>query len=187
MYSTNRPTVRTFTPMNHLAVYGNVTMIRGRCPHCKYVALVVQKHWTCCGRALKTEDNWKKTKRMCEAVNRRKKPSPEVQNRILTQQADCCFWCDRHFGRYVYYDGTPQRLRVHWDHLEPFARSRNNADENFVAACHICNHIKSSFVFATIEEGRVYIASEWKKKITVQSMSPLRIRLRAETGISGVL
>ncbi|TLZ87260.1 MAG: hypothetical protein E6K00_05760 [Methanobacteriota archaeon] len=53
-------------------------------------------------------------------------------------------------GRLIY-------LKVNWDHFVPFAYSQNNYAYNFVAACQICNGIKGSSTFRTLEEARVYV------------------------------
>ena len=48
-------------------------------------------------------------------------------------------------------------LRVVWDHLEPYCYKANNDDSNFVAACHICNGIKTDLCFRYVEDARKYI------------------------------
>jgi 5-methylcytosine-specific restriction endonuclease McrA len=48
-------------------------------------------------------------------------------------------------------------LKVNWDHVVPFSYSQNNYAYNFVAACQICNGIKGSQMFKTLEEARIHI------------------------------
>jgi len=55
-------------------------------------------------------------------------------------------------------------LRINFDHVVPFAYSQNNYRHNFVAACHICNSIKSSMMFNTLDEARAYIVATWVVK-----------------------
>jgi hypothetical protein len=61
-------------------------------------------------------------------------------------------------------NGKPIIIKTNWDHQLPYAFSQNNATSNFVAACHVCNGIKSDRLFKTIEEAQVYLASKRKQK-----------------------
>ena len=63
----------------------------------------------------------------------RRKPSPTIQNRILREQENRCFWCSQKLDHgHV------------WDHLVPVAVGGSNHASNFVASCRICNSIKSA-------------------------------------------
>lgn len=55
-------------------------------------------------------------------------------------------------------------LRLNWDHFVPFAYGRTNASANWVAACHVCNGIKSCRVFDTVLEAQEYIRERWAAK-----------------------
>ncbi len=55
-------------------------------------------------------------------------------------------------------------LKVCWDHRIPFAYSQDNRALNFVAACQICNGIKSSLMFERLEDARGYIYRRLQKK-----------------------
>ena len=55
-------------------------------------------------------------------------------------------------------------IKVNWDHQLPYAFSQNNATSNFVAACHVCNGIKSDRLFKTVEEAQLYLAQKRKQK-----------------------
>jgi len=50
----------------------------------------------------------------------------------------------------------------------PFSYSQNNYRYNFVAACQICNGLKGSSMFATVEEARAYFVS----LLEVQELPP---------------
>jgi len=51
-----------------------------------------------------------------------------------------------------------------WDHYIPYAYSQNNYPYNFVAACALCNGIKSSHLFDTLEEAIEYVKRRRAKK-----------------------
>jgi hypothetical protein len=44
--------------------------------------------------------------------------------------------------------------------MVPYAYSQDNGTPNFVAACHVCNGLKSAKMFRTIDEARGYLASK---------------------------
>jgi len=98
-------------------------------------------------------------KRMSQAADVRRQPTAEEKGLILELQENCCLYCQRRFDSAVIRKGKLSWLRVTWDHVVPFSYSQNNSAVNFVAACQICNGIKGSLMFVTIEEARVYIAS----------------------------
>lgn len=68
-------------------------------------------------------------------------------------------------------------LKLQWDHVDPWVYSLNNKDQNFVAACQICNGIKSSMIFNSVEEARVYIQGARKTKGYRETLPEVRIDL----------
>jgi 5-methylcytosine-specific restriction endonuclease McrA len=64
----------------------------------------------------------------------------------------------------VLYSGRPKVLSPVWDHLVPYVYGYDNSDDNFVAACQICNNIKSSKLFSSLEEAREYINARLEAK-----------------------
>ena len=51
------------------------------------------------------------------------------------------------------------------DHLSPKAIGGNNEEENLVTACRMCNSLKSSMVFPTIEEAAEFIRTQRDRRI----------------------
>jgi len=138
-----------------ISLYGNVKMLRGRCPECGHVALVIKGHTACCGSRLEEVPNqWQ---RMSQPMHYRRGPGREEAQRILAEQGNQCLYCDRMFGSFVHYKGRVRKLRLNWDHMMPWSHTMNNHEENFAAACHLCNAIKSNLIFADVEEVRVYV------------------------------
>jgi hypothetical protein len=104
----------------------------------------------------------------------------------MEEQKFCCFYCDRRFGATVFRAGKPIALRINWDHVNPYAYSLNNHDQNFVAACHVCNGIKSSLIFRSTDEAKTHIAGRWQDK-GYTDVSSVQVTIPQETVVAGVL
>jgi hypothetical protein len=94
---------------------------------------------------------------MSQAQDRRKGPNAAEKKLILELQGNRCLYCEMLFGSAIERKGRLIFLKVNWDHFVPFAYTQNNYAYNFVAACQICNGIKSSHLFKTLEEARIYV------------------------------
>ena len=166
------------------AHYGNVTILRGYCSECKGYAFVIDGKLRCCDKRFSEAPT--KDKRMSDCPIGRVGPSRSWQIRIMREQDGRCFYCDRSIGSTVYRHSKARILRLHWDHVNPYVFSLDNREQNFVAACHVCNGIKSSFIFGSVDEARTYITSKWYDK-GYSDLPPVRIELRAETQHAKVL
>lgn len=146
-------------------LYGNVSIDRMMCPDCEEVAFVIRGRMACCD--LEVETKARRITRMSEPLYVRKQPSSDEKLRILAEQNHRCFWCEGDFGSLAQRVGKSIRivkLMPCWDHVQPFAWSANNSPLNFVASCSICNGIKSSKMYPTIEDTRRYIIERRTKK-----------------------
>jgi hypothetical protein len=77
------------------------------------------------------------------------------------EQDNRCLYCGQEFGTLVIRRGNDWNwLHVTWDHFVPYTYSERNEDENWVAACQLCNGYKSSLVFADVLEVRTYILNK---------------------------
>ena len=157
--------------MSHIAIYGNVKILRGICRSCGTTAFIEDGRLACCGARANVEPS--RYVRVSEPDFERKRPSVLVQKQILNEQGNLCYYCLRRFGQEVYYRGRRRAttLRIHWDHKVPWIFSQNNNPENFVAACHICNGIKSDKCFTDVDTARVYIAGRWQEKNYLDEMT----------------
>jgi hypothetical protein len=81
-----------------------------------------------------------------------------AKQRILAEQDNCCLYCGQELGSIRFRGAEPITLRLHWDHRIPYAYARNNYDYNYVAACHICNVIKGSRVFESLDEAQAALS-----------------------------
>lgn len=146
----------------HLALFGGVGLIRGECPECEGMTIIQDGQTACCSVDVEVSEP-RKWKSVAEPRMVRGKPSRSEQKTILFLQQDACLYCLRAFGEYVWWHGRLVRLVVNWDHFAPFAYNQNNAAKNFVAACQICNAIKSSRIFGSVEDARAYIVEKLDK------------------------
>jgi len=168
-----------------LAFYGTASIPRGYCSECETYAFIIEGKLRCCGERV-TDEPTGKFKQESECAPFRKKPGIRVQRTILEQQRNLCFYCERKFGSKVYRKGRTIYLRVNWDHINPYVYSLNNRDQNFVAACHVCNGIKSSLMFRSLDEARTHIFGKWAEK-NYSDLPPLRVSIQPETDIAKVL
>jgi hypothetical protein len=145
-----------------MALYGNVKLERGYCNKCKGMTIIKDGKYSCCDGLV--YDTPAKFERVSEPFQGRRSPSLVEKNRILEKQENKCFYCGISFGSFKLRNGKSILIEVEWDHRTPFAYSRNNKTENFVAACHVCNRLKSSRIFQTVEEAQVYLAERRKSK-----------------------
>lgn len=144
----------------HLALYGNAAMVRQACPACETSAFVIDGFLACCGAVAAQEP--RRWKRMSESEYARRKITKQSMDQILSEQGHRCLYCERSFGSFARRKGKLIRLSVRWDHMVPFALTQNNAAENMAAACQVCNAWKSSLVFRTLDEARVYLSEKWR-------------------------
>lgn len=146
-----------------MAAYGSVIVPRVKCPLCGEMSLCSDGKTLCCEAGVPIE-RIKKHKRMTEAMDCRRSASRREKDKILDEQDWRCYYCGNLFGKTVKRRGKSVTLQVHFDHSVPYAYSGNNANYNFVAACHVCNLIKSSKVFSTREEAIEYIQTRCIEK-----------------------
>lgn len=146
-----------------IGLYGNVAIERAACPDCGGWALVIGGRLACCDRRLDGQPP-RVYRRMSEPEFVRRKPSKTEQESILDEQEHRCFYCDRAFGSHYIRNGRLRRVSVVWDHFLPYSMTANNYAHNFVAACALCNGIKSDRVFQTPEEARIYVQNRAEAK-----------------------
>lgn len=151
-----------------IALYGNVAIEKAYCEECQELSFVIDGELRCCG----TRPSGAPTRYKRESIpaQRRKLPSMAARRQKMIEQEFRCFYCDLAFGEIVHKRKRNMILRVEWDHQVPYAYSQNNKDDNFVAACQICNRIKKDFCFDTIEEAKSYVSEKRAEKGYVLGM-----------------
>lgn len=169
---------------SHMALYGNIVIPRVFCSECDSYGLVVDDIKQCCERPAKTISE--RTKRISDCPIGRNIPKKKVRDFILETQSYRCFYCWRRFGQTVFRESRSIRLKIAWDHVNPYVYSLDNRNSNFVASCQICNGIKSSLIFKDADEARIHITERWKDK-HYSDMPPMSIELHAYTPVAEVL
>lgn len=147
---------------NHYAEYGNTKIARGYCHKCKNNAFVIDGIIQCCSRSYAFESNV--VKKMSLSSPFRKTPPKAIKKLILDQQQNKCLYCEIEFGSFIFKGTRPILVKLAWDHQIPFAYAQNNKNQNFCAACQICNGIKSSIMFQTVDEAKLHIMHIREKK-----------------------
>lgn len=145
-----------------LALYGNVSLQRGYCKTCKERAFIRDGKFSCCGTSVHATP--KSFVRESEPYFKRKTPTANEKSKILAAQEYRCFYCGVLLGSYRVRNGKPVLIKINWDHKLPFIYSQNNKASNFVAACHVCNGIKSSRIFKTVEEAQITLHQRRREK-----------------------
>ena len=145
-----------------LSLYGNIAIAKGFCKECGGTAFIRHNRFVCCGAPATEEPT--KTVRECEPEQRRHLPPKRERDRLLAEQGHRCFYCDMPFNITRHRNGKPVGLKINWDHKLPWSATQNNSSANFVAACHVCNGIKSNLHFQTVDEARIALADKRREK-----------------------
>jgi len=88
---------------------------------------------------------------------KRARPRKAVKERILARQRGCCLYCEMEIGSTITRNGKPVTLQINWDHFVPYAYAARNSNDNWVAACHVCNGLKAHRMFDTVQEAKDYV------------------------------
>jgi 5-methylcytosine-specific restriction endonuclease McrA len=94
----------------------------------------------------------------------RRRPRGSLCRAILAQQKGRCLYCNHKIGAVIMRRRNPVVLRVNWDHFIPYAYGNTNQAANWVAACHVCNAIKSCRMFDTVADAQRFILARWAEK-----------------------
>ena len=138
------------------------------------MALIVKGKFACCDTVCSAVPT--RVKRMSEPPAERSLPTMRERRSVLEDQSHRCFYCDRPFGSTEIVNGRLRRLKIHWDHVVPFAYARDNSTSNFVASCNICNAWKGALVFETVEHARLYLAGKWERATPTEKINVPNLR-----------
>ena len=141
-----------------MALFGNTAMARDYCSKCSRLVLIIDGEYSCCDRQYRKEPVGHHRESQPERA--RRKPNRKARNSQLEAQANKCHYCELEFGNVVTQGIDSIVLKVEWDHNVPWAFNQDNRPANFVAACQICNHIKSDMMFFSHEAAKEFIASK---------------------------
>jgi len=147
------------------AIFGDVILAREYCPDCDGYYLVIDGELQCCNRPVDLSQRAvREVFRVCNPDGSRYLSEKEKRD-IRANQGDTCFYCYREFGTYVWRAAKgvrkPIRLSCEFDHCVPFSYFLTTQQANIVAACHVCNRIKSNLIFEDGDAARQYLAEQW--------------------------
>lgn len=148
----------------HVAMYGSLKLYRAYCRSCQDYAIIRSGKLLCCDTEVGGKASYGKV--MSKACGERKKPGKDLQISILSKQQNKCLYCSYPFGT-QYWDEKYKKIRELtpcWDHRIPFSYLQDNPDSNWVAACYMCNGIKSNMMFQTTQEAIDYVQHRRAKK-----------------------
>jgi len=151
----------------HIAIYGNIPLERGYCRDCVQTCIILDGIKQCCGGHVKGIDiSEQPVIRISEPQFRRKHFSKEFKRKILNEQNYLCIYCGKFFGSLYCIEGKLgiKKTRAEFDHFIAFVYSANNKSENIVAACNICNGLKSDKMFNDLEGVTLYVTEKTKEK-----------------------
>lgn len=138
-------------------LYGNTAILKAYCGDCNGYFFVMSGILKCCGRrADKPEEH--KTKRESSPEYIRRIPKKDKEEALKLQNY-VCVYCGADLMGFTWNRRGKHwsPVKTHYDHFVPWTYSQDSSLSNIVAACSKCNHVKSSLVFNTLDEARVYI------------------------------
>lgn len=152
-------------PDTEIAIYGNVKIIRTRCPKCHKMSWVQDGIISCCGLEYTGPDVPVVQHIMVNPRNVRVRF--KLKDKLLTmeEQDYKCKICGCSI-RELQWDNKHKRLtreRVHFDHIIPFKYCMNNSPTNIMALCPICNLIKSDKLFDCLEDAVNFVLQKRAK------------------------
>jgi hypothetical protein len=109
---------------------------------------------------------------MSDPEGRRRRLKTSERNEILEAQNYRCLYCDISLDGYVFYRGQERRVKLTWDHMVPYSHTLNNHARNFAATCQFCNSWKSSLIFKSVDEVRLYVAAKWEAQREAERKVP---------------
>lgn len=89
---------------------------------------------------------------------------PELAARILTEQNARCLYCGLPLVAAVRKGNGVVVTHLEWDHYIPYSYLEAHPEDNFVAACSLCNNIKHDSIFDTLEQARNHVIARRKQK-----------------------
>jgi len=142
--------------------YGRVQIQSHRCPSCRREAFVFSGKMSCCGiQVTKDALGWK---RMSPCPDKRVALPQAVKDFIVFHQNNRCYYCNLDFKVRVYRRGVLLKRVIAFDHFVPFSFAGDKKGRNIVAACSLCNGIKSWLMFHDEFECIEYILKQWRAK-----------------------
>jgi hypothetical protein len=142
-------------------VFGKTSFLRGYCWSCRSEAFIIDGLLSCCDLPFR-ENEVQRTIYVTQKAIKRKAISKKLRLQLIEEQNNRCFYCGCDLAGYYLRDDVVRKIRIHVDHVQPFSAVGDSTE--MVAACNVCNLIKSNKVFGNMEELVGYILEQRDKK-----------------------
>jgi 5-methylcytosine-specific restriction endonuclease McrA len=149
-----------------ILIYGSTPLLSETCPTCKRESFVNHINaglgkTICCEALVPIPEVTIEWTRMSVTTKKRKTLPYRLKKQILTSQGNRCLYCNINFNVPVYRNGKQVRRSISFDHFVPIAYAFNNNRPNVVAACSICNSMKSDLLFETLDDCIRFLTKNW--------------------------
>lgn len=147
-----------------IGLYGKTGIERVYCYKCKAKAFVLDDHLTCCNTKVEETDDLYKIENMIHKSSKRREIiGKKLKLQLLENQKACCAYCGNPLDNYYIKNGKMLRSVTHFEHFLPLCY-REIINNNIYASHSICNNIKHTHIFKTVNAASVYICSELHRK-----------------------
>ncbi|MEE9214897.1 MAG: HNH endonuclease signature motif containing protein [Thermodesulfobacteriota bacterium] len=138
-----------------VSIYGGIKLRKQYCSDCRGRAFVIDGILQCCDKEA-LQPTTEKLVRECTGDYRRRHIPKGRQQQILLEQENKCKYCELEFGSRIKNLKTDKQvtLKITFDHVIPWSYSGTNKEE-IVAACQVCNGLKSNDFFDDIDSIKV--------------------------------
>jgi len=152
-----------------IGIYGKIVLLKQYCERCRMNAFVIDGVLQCCGEIIEALDKNISKNYIVKSGKRDRSNSfisKATKSEVLKKQDNMCIYCDGVFGtcdidmRNFRY----RELKIHFDHYIPWSYNMDNELGNVVAACGVCNGIKSNKYFKTFDDARKHILERRDQK-----------------------
>ena len=157
--------IELYREFDVLTKFGNTVLRKGWCSGCEELSIFDQDkgQLKCC--ELRYERKPFAIVEIGTPAREKRHALPSwAKKQILEKQDHSCLYCREKFGELIERGRWFSTLKVCWDHFMPYVYGFDNRPDNYVAACQLCNGIKSAIIFETIEAARSYVGAAWRRR-----------------------
>lgn len=144
-----------------ICLYGKVQLVLSYCKDCKYEVFIIDGKYSCCGKEFTEIVTEYKQVAYCTDS---RFVSKSTKRKILESQGDCCIYCEEPFNSIKYRKDKEIVLTVEFDHKIPYTMIQDSSKDNIVAACQVCNGIKSDTLYQNLNSARIDLFEKRKQK-----------------------
>lgn len=154
--------------MRTVVHYGNVQILKDICPDCEVYSFIIDNKFVYCDLVAE-KIKPQKTVRAAETAGLRTPPATSKKAAFSTSKSTLFLLPVLWLGKHVV-------LLVRWDHMVPYSYRQTADGKAFVAACQICNGLKGSKMFDTVEEVIEFVQTKKQKHVKAYRSGLMRKR-----------